>query len=252
MTTRLPGTDEAKLVRTPALSRIEAAAALVVPHHEILVVHGEHGTGKNTAVDTYLAGQPHPVIDLELQPRQSSKDIVRWLHDRVVAADVLPERDLQDDLVEALAAEQRIVVVRHAHRLSAEAAGQLQWLHARPGHAWSLFLIGGPRTGAAISRDPLLRGAVTATVEVKPLKGDELLGVLQSMHPLFLGAGVELLTEIDSRVCHGLLRNWARFLQHAIHLRDLVTAHGSDAPVLDRRFAKAVVQSLPTTTHKAH
>lgn len=240
----------ANLVRTAVFGRIEAAAALVVPQHEILVVHGEHGTGKHTAVTAYLEAQPLPVVELEMPPRQSSKDIVRWMHTAVVADAELPERDLQDDLVEALAAEDRIVLIRYAHRLCAEAAGQLQWLHNRPDHRWSLFLVGGPATGAALERDPLLREAVAATVEAKPLRGDELIRVLQNMHQMFLGAGADLLTEIDTRVCHGIFGHWARFLQHALHLRDLIAARGDDPPVLDRRFAKAVLQSMPTTTRK--
>ena len=66
-----------------------------------------------------------------------------------------------------------------------------------------------------MNADPLLTGAVCATVEVTPLKGDELIRVLQDSHQMLLGAGVALLREIDYKVCHGVLAHWARFLQHA-------------------------------------
>ena len=41
-------------------------------------------------------------------------------------------RDRHLAFVHALAAQERIIVVRNADRLTAEAAGQRQWLHARP------------------------------------------------------------------------------------------------------------------------
>jgi hypothetical protein len=249
--TTLPGTEEVKLVSIRAVVNVHRAAEFVVPRHEVLVVHGAYGTGKATAVHAYLDHQPLPVTWLDMLPNQSARDLVRRLHDQVLNPEILSERDRQDDLVEALQ-QDRIVVVRHAHRLSSEAAGMLQWLHARPAHAWTMVLVGGPPTGKAIALDPLLRGAVASTVEVKPLNGRELMDALQSMHPLLLGAGTELLSEIDSRVCHGLLGHWGRFLQHAIHLRDVITALRGDPPVLDRDLAKAVLADMPTTTHKVH
>ena len=70
------------------------------------------------------------------------------------------------------------------------------------------------------------------------------------MHQMFLGAETDLLTEIDTRVCHGVIRQWARILQIAIHLQERAVANGKTAPVLDRTFAKAVLASLPTITTK--
>jgi hypothetical protein len=87
-------------------------------------------------------------------------------------------------------------------------------------------------------------------VEITPLKDDDLLRALRSMHDLFLGADADLLAEIDARVCRGVLGYWSRFLQHAIHLRDRLAVQGLDRPVLDRTFAKAVLQSMPATTLK--
>lgn len=248
----LCGTEEVRLVPTPAVKKIHEAAEFVVPLHEVLVVHGENGTGKSTAVQSYLDRQPLPVTWLDMQPRQSARDLLRRLHGQVINPEILAERDLQDDLIEALREQERIVVIRHAHRLTGEAAGMLQWLHARPGHSWSMVMVGGPSTGKAIARDAELRDAVASTVEVKPLTGMDLMAALQSMHPMLLGAGPDLLTEIDRRVCHGLLGHWARFLQCAFHLRDRLAARGGEAPVLDRTFAKAVIAALPTTTRKAH
>ena len=70
------------------------------------------------------------------------------------------------------------------------------------------------------------------------------------MHMMFLGADSDRLIEIDTRVCHGVIRHWSRFLQVAIHLRDRAVANGKDAPVLDRAFVKAVLASLPSIMTK--
>jgi hypothetical protein len=241
----------ARIARVPATAAITRAAQLVIPSHEIAVISGEHGTGKSTALTAALADHAEPVITLVLPPRQSSRDIVRWLHTLVITSDDLPERDLQDDLAEALAETPRIVVIEHAHRLSKEAAGQLQYLHARRGARWSLFLVGGPGTGNAVTQDGLMRDAVCQTVIVQPLQGDALVQALQDMHDLFLGAGRDLLLVIDKAVCHGRLGAWARFLQVAVHLREQLVASGRPAPVLDKTFAKAVLAELPSTLRKA-
>jgi hypothetical protein len=246
----LTGLDEARTVRTPAFQRIADTAALVVPRHEIALVHGPHSTGKRTALRWWLTGQDLPVARVTLAGTESGRKLLQLLHDQVIAPDDLPERDLQDDLVEALAALPRIVVIEHTERLTAEAAGQLEWLHGRPGQQAAWFLVGGPQAAKAIGKDPLLWDAICATVEVTPLKGEHLFRALQGMHDLFLGAGPDLLAEIDDRVCHGILGRWSRFLQHAIHLRDRLADSGHDRPVLDRTFTKAVIASMPATALK--
>ena len=78
-------------------------------------------------------------------------------------------RDRHLAFVHALAAQERIIVVRNAERLTAEAAGQLQWLHLRPGKQFSLYLIGDTNVGAALHRDHLLYDDIATTVEIRPL-----------------------------------------------------------------------------------
>jgi len=243
----LAGLDEARIVRTPATQRIEDMAALVVPRHEIALVHGPHGTGKRTALNSWLAGQRLPVARVTLAGNESGRKLLSQLHDQVIAPDDLPERDLQDDLVEALAAQPRIVVVEHTERLTAEAAGQLEWLHGRPGQQAAWILVGGPQAAKAIGKDPLLWEAVCATVEVTPLKDDDLLRAVRAMHDLFAGADTTVLAKIDNQLCRGVLGRWARYLQHALHLRDRLLEAGRERPVLDQTFASAVTATMPAT-----
>jgi hypothetical protein len=245
--TTLVGTEDAATVRTPVWPAIEAAAALVVPRHEIAMIYGPHSTGKRTALHACLSTHTLPVIRVALSGAESGRRLARLLHDQVVMTEDLPERDLQDDLAEALSEQPRIIVIENAHRLTVEAANQVEWLHGRPGQQAAFFLVGGPGTPKTIGKDPLLWDATCATVEVRPLEGEALVRVLQSMHDLFLGAGADLLTEIDTRVCHGVIGYWRRFLQHALHLRAQLVEAGHNAPVLDRTFTRAVIASMPAT-----
>jgi len=158
-------------------------------------------------------------------------------------------RDLQDDLVSMLVSQPRVIVVSNAERLSREAAGHLQWLHDRPGAQWPLILEGAPSSVRAVERDAILRCRITQTVTVKPLTGRDLVVALQSMSMLLLGAGGDLLQEIDSRVCHGVLANWIQFLKIAFYIREQAEAAGREMPLLDRTLAKAVIAKMPSFTH---
>lgn len=243
----VPGLPDARIVRTPAFDRIAAAAALVIPTGQTAVIHGPAGTGKRTAALTVLSTAGIPVHEIDLEPGMSSKDMARRMHRSVIGHEDVSERDLQDDLVDALAATPHLILIRHADRLTREAAGQLHWLHERPGSHWPLFLLGGPGTGAALGREAHLRGSVLQTVEVEPLRERVLMDTLQQLHPLLLGAGVGLLGQIDKSVCHGLIRHWITFLRIALHISSLAVAAGHPAPVLDRDLAKATIALLPTT-----
>lgn len=246
-----PLTAPARLIRTPAFNDIADAADLVVPDFETAVIHGRAGTGKYTAAVTVLGERAEPLIEVDLEPGMSSKDLARRLYRAVVGHDDISERDLQDDLVRALAAQPRIVLVRRADRLTREAAGQLQWLHARPGRRWALFLLGGPGTGEAIAREAHLRGSVLRTIEVQPLHGAAGLHLIQQLHPLLRDAKPNLVKQVDDHVCHGVLRHWHIFLRIAQQIARQAEAVGNPCAVLTEDLAQATVSKLPSTVRKA-
>lgn len=241
-----------EIVATPATGAVEQALRFVIDDAGIALIHGPVGTGKCTAVNMALRREELPITEIDLPVSYTAKEVVRWLHDAIAVTNdlnELPIRDLQDDLVEMLNANPRVVAVRNAERLSREAAAHLQWLHDRPGANWPLVLVGAPSSVRAVERDALLRCRVTQTVAVKPLASNDLVATLQSMHPLLFGPGGDLLLEIDSRVCHGVLANWMHFLRIAFYIRDQAIAAGRDAPLLDRTLAKAVLAKMPSFTH---
>lgn len=246
---RLP--DGANMVTLPAVDKIADSVTLAARYGHAVVVHGPFGTGKYTATRMALDKLHLVPIELDLEPGMSSKAVVRRLHTALIGHDDVAERDLQDDVIEALAADTRPVLVRHCDRLTREASGQLHWLHAHPDVAFPLLLVGGPSTGRALRAEAHLAGAVVQTIEVAPLADRELLDAVQSLHPLLLGAGAELLTALDKQVCRGLIRNWVTFLTVALHQRDKIIASGARAPVLGRELAVVTVQAMPTTVKNA-
>jgi hypothetical protein len=249
-----PGLEgEATIVRTAVFAQVADRLAFTIAHRATMVVAGEHGTGKRVALLTCLAAQPVPYLVVPVPPAPSPKDMVRLLYGAVHQnRDVFALRDMQDELTDTLCGEPLVIVIDGAHRLTAQAAGQLHYLHARPGATWTLLLLGGPDTARIIATDANLRGDVLAAVAVEPLKGEDLLYAVRAMHQLFNMADEELLKIIDTKLCGGLLKNWARFLQIALDLRDRAIGAGRDTPVLDVDFARAVTMLMPQlrTTRK--
>ena len=242
---RLPADTTA--VTLPAVDKIASSISLAAGYGQAVVVHGPLGTGKYTATKMALNKLGLPAVELDLEPAMSSKAVVRRLHNALVGHDDVSERDLQDDVIEALATESRPVLVRHCDRLTREATGQLHWLHAHPDVRFPLLLVGGPATGRALRAEAHLAGNVVQTVEVTALDGRELLDAVQSLHMLLTGAGADLLAVIDKQVCRGLIRNWVTFLTVALHERDKIIAAGAPAPVLGRELATIAVRAMPTT-----
>lgn len=231
---------------TPGTREVARVAGYVVPRGEVMLVHGALGTGRTTAVTNYLSSQRLPWHQIDLPPNPNAIKINSWLYRQIATKVDLPLRDLQDDLVEALSEQDRIVVIRHAERLTKEAAGQLQWLHAHPDTRLSMILIGDQSVGSAVQREPLLAHAITGTVHVTPLTDRVLLQVLQGLHPMFLNADPALLTAIDAQVCHGNLSHWVKLLDRAQWLsgHDPAAPPGGHAQ-LDKRLAQAAIASLP-------
>ena len=238
---------EASLVHTPLFDDIATKLSFTVAHHGTMLVTGEHGTGKRVALLSTLAQQKlpyHYVTPSFAAP--SEKEVIRDLYQAIHAdRDEFALRDMQDDLVDTLSGQPRIIVFTAADELSSKAASQLHFLHTRPNATWTLVLLGGPEVARVMATSAALRGDVIAVSEATRLRGDDLLRTVRGMHPLFAMADDRLLTAIDQQLCDGLLKNWATFLQMALWLRKAAVDAGQGEPVLDVQFARAITESLP-------
>lgn len=239
--------SEANTVRTRYFAQIADQLHFATTFHGTMVVAGADGAGKRFPLLTCLQEQPLPHHVVVLPATVSAKDMVQLIYEAVHANDdVFALRDMQDELIEALSGEPRIIVIDGAERLTRQAADQLHYLHGRANATWTLVLLGGPDTVRTITTSAALRGEVIAAVEILPLTGDELLHAVRGLHQLFLIPPDELIRAVDKQVCRGLLKNWARFLQAALYLRRLATDRGEVPPPLDVELTKAIVTLMPT------
>lgn len=238
--------NEAATVRTAVFDKIADRLQIATSVSGTLLVTGEHGSGKRFAVLTCVAEQRLPDHHVIVPVSASSKDMVRAMYEAVTGEDdVFALRDMQDALVESLAEQPRIVVIDGVDQLTAQAAAQLNYLHRQPGAQWSMVLVGPTESMRAIRTSAALRGEILSWVEVPPLRGKDLLTAVGSLHPLFLLADADLILRIDEQVCKGLIKNWARFLQIALQLRQRRTDAGLEPEDFNVLFVKDVIGRLP-------
>jgi len=236
--------EGARLAETSTLHVIEDAVSYVVSSGHIGLISGPVGVGKSTSLRAALRTCPVSPVWLPIPPAYSPRDLVGWLHSRVVGPDLsgLYQRDLQDDLVTELTANPRPIVIANAERLTKEAAGQLEWIHSlSPG--WPLFLVGITGTRERIWTEPHLRAQISCDIEVRPLSKDEVLRVLPGIHDIFFTASRQLILELD---CHfeGNLGSWMRFLHSCLAIIRLARSRGLQVHDLDSELAKAALHQL--------
>lgn len=238
--------NEAATVRTSVFEEIADRLQLAASVAGTLLVTGEHGSGKRFAVLTCVAEQRLPYHHVIVPVGASPKDMVRAMYEAVTREDdVFALRDMQDALIEVLAEEPRIVVVDGVDQLTAQAADQLNYLHRQPGAQWTMVLVGPTESMRAIRTSAALRGEILSWVEVPPLRGKDMLTAVGSLHSLFLLADADLITRIDEQVCKDLIKNWARFLQVALQLRQRRTNAGLEPEDFDVPFVRDVIARLP-------
>lgn len=240
--------EGARLADTSARHVIGDAVNYVLPSGQIGLITGPVGVGKSTSLRSALEVYPTNPAWLSIPPAYSPRDLVGWLHSRVMGPDLtdLPQRDLQDDLINELSSNPRPIVITHAERLTKEAAGQLEWLHSlSPG--WPLFLVGIAGTRERIGTEPHLQAQISCDIEVRSLNKDELLRVLPAIHDIFFTASRQLIVELDSHF-KGNLGSWMRFLHSCLAINELAKSRGLHAHELDAELAKAALHQLLTRT----
>lgn len=243
MSLRIDDIPGARLSPTPVTRRLGESADYVVPHGQIACVSGMVGVGKSTALRAVLEKRGAATSWVDLPSVYTPKSLIERIYLDVVGdPEDFPQRDLQDDLIAELTSSGRVVVIGNAERLTKEAAGQLEWLHAQS-TGWALYLVGIPGTSARIASEPHLASALADIVEVRPLSTIELHTVLPNIHDLFLGADRILIDSIDTTL-KGNLGLWMKFLHRALHIRDLAIQAGRDAPTLDVTLARATFAGI--------
>lgn len=238
---RLPDDAAVQDVRTPDVDRISDVLDFLVDAREIGAVLGGAGLGKTFATDLAARSTGIDVVTLDMPTRPAPKEVtVRMLKAvRGFVDTAETQYELTEQIVEELADGPRVIVIDEAQNLTSEGLNQIRYLHDRPDADWALVLVGGQDAARTLHSQKQLESRVARWVEVAPLKGDMLISSLRSYHELFQFASTDLLFSIDKAFAHGTWREWARFLQAALRLRQR-----SGYEVLDTRFARAVIHEV--------
>lgn len=233
------------IVPHPVAGELQTRLAVTTRNAATMVVAGHRGTGRRIALATALAAQPLPYLFVDMPAAPTENRLLAVLGEAILGnRDDYDLRDMQDDLVDALARQSSILVITESQELTTKAASQLQYLHSRPGTPWSLILVGGHDVARASTTSARLRGDILTTLDVPPLKGKEFERALKGMHQSFNISDIRLLRLINQEYCFGLLGRWGLFLQLALDLAGALDPD-SPAPTIDYDLARAVTGLMP-------
>jgi hypothetical protein len=212
-----PTTTGSPVVSTPPLRLLLQAAPPTIDRNGMVLVDGISGVGKTTAVDQLLARVTRAVTLLTLDTGSGEKEVVAQLYYAVTGE--RPPRsarrsDMLLDLKQALAGQDRLIVIDEAQNGSIKGLEQLRTLHMDPSAHWALLLAGTGLDVALTRRAPALRSRVETVVPFPALDHATLPGVLANISPVWAATPQDLLLAADSACAHGVLRTWSHLLAH--------------------------------------
>lgn len=235
----------ANVAAHPATPALRARLTNTARNSGTMVVAGPRGSGKRIAIAASLDGFQQPHRFVTMPPAPSENRLMAELREAILGdREEYELRDMQDDLIATLNQDRSILIINQAQELTTKAASALQYLHSRPDTRWALVLVGSDTLERASTTSARLRGDILTTMEIHPLKGEELLRALRAMHACFGISDPKLLRLIDHEYCFGLLRRWAVFLQHALDLEN-ATDPESKPPEITLDLARAATSLMP-------
>lgn len=248
MSRRLDDIADANIAVTPGLKAIRAAISNLSHKPGLCAISGPIGTGRRTSLTVALKEAHLANVWLSLPPAYGTRDLISDLHAKLIGQpDDMTLRQLQDDVLEVLHQRPLAVCVINAERLSLEASGQLHWLHDRAGSRWTLILLGAPQFAGVLKRQAHLREGIDLSVQVQKIPKTEIGGILDQIHYMFASTNRELISQIDSKVCRGLLSRWIRFLHACLEISE---ERQVEIPILDTELAQEAIMRLPMITER--
>jgi type II secretory pathway predicted ATPase ExeA len=213
----LPGT---RTIKTEEFCLVARAINDAQEHAAMIAIVGDAGLGKSFAVDHALTEKARlPVARLEFPPRSSMRYLAqRILKEITGIAETGGRFVLTENVLEVLAEEPRILLVREAQRLGGELIEYLRMLHDHPATRFALILEGGNNCWKVLRREPMLHSRIYRRVEFVPLTQAQVLRWMPTFHLLFEGAEPELLLFVDEHWARGNLRRWAAFTHTALSI----------------------------------
>jgi hypothetical protein len=229
----------AELVITPELTELLAGAPVALRNRRLVIVDGQPGCGKSTALAVLAAASPIRTAVFTVPTNRSGhgRQFMERAHSAVAGRPVrnLSQREHENALAELLAEEPMLLFIDEAQNAPLEVLRNLRTLLEAPGAQFAVALFG---TGvrANIAREPMLHTWRGFTKSLEPLltphqlmtapagraadlaRRAQLLPTLAALHPRLAATAPQLLVEANRVHAHGLLRQWALLLEWLLDL----------------------------------
>ncbi|SOC47218.1 AAA domain-containing protein [Blastococcus aggregatus] len=231
--------DGADIVFTPELVELLAGAPVALRNRRLVVVDGQPGCGKSTALAVLAAASPIRTAVFTVPTNRSGhgRQFMERAHSAVAGRPVrnLSQREHENALGELLAEEPMLLFIDEAQNAPLEVLRNLRTLLEAPGAQFAVALFG---TGvrANIAREPMLHTWRGFTKCLEPLltphqvmtapagraadlaRRSQLLPTLAGLHPRLATTPARLLIEANRVHAHGLLRQWTLLLEWLLDL----------------------------------
>jgi len=198
----------------------EAMARLdeTVTEGGIMILGGNNGLGKSVAARIscdYVAKQRGvPVLRIEATPPTQTHKITAILANHFgIEIDGTKMWLVAEDVGAALEQADLVLSVEEAGYLSQEALGMLRGWHDLAEARWTLQLVGSDQLIKRLRRhQPELLSRSARRIFVTPMGEAQSVAFARALHPRFAGTDLTLLERAHNRHCHGVHREWAKFL----------------------------------------
>lgn len=213
----------------------------------MVCIHGGVGLGKTLAVRTNLRDlAPRTTVPLTFRKGAGVTTLCEVLYRALDLPGDLPTKVsiVDDRLCEALEAHARVLVCDEAQGLSTKALDHLRTLWGEDGSPrFTLVLVGGENCHQRVRSRAALASRIAIWQQYKPLKPAEILQTMPQYHAIWTDLPADDLLWVDTLICHGNFRNWAK---STYHLQEAMKEEGAPDH-FTRDLMRSVLESLDST-----
>ncbi len=212
--------DGANLVISPELDKLLTLAPAQLARRRLVLIDGEGGCGKTTAVSALAAASSVPVVRAVVTPGATGVKVMEAVHTALTGNDAgLSQRQYENVLKRLLTTEPRVLFIDEAQNAGLPVLQTLRLLLEGAGAQFA-FVLAGYKVQEHVRKESQLRGWVGHVAMFAPLTPQStLVPTLTALHPAFDGVSPHLLMEVDRVYCRGRLREWAVVLETCLDLQ---------------------------------
>jgi hypothetical protein len=211
--------DGANLVISSELDRLLTLAPSQLGRRRIVLIDGEGGCGKTTALSALAAASSVPVVRAVVTPGATGVKVMEAVHTALTGIDAgLSQRQYENTLKKLLTTEPRLLFIDEAQNAGLPVLQTLRLMLEGVGAQFA-FVLSGYKVHEHVRKESQLRGWIGHVATFAPLTPQgTLIPTLTQLHPAFTGVSPHLLVEVDRVYCRGRLREWAVVLETCMDL----------------------------------